>query len=146
MGKRKSKEMLMELIREYRPGEGGRAHGSTYPAIVQLVWRAKERDYTDEQGKSYLLTAVERGELDIIDLLLRAGADPNLGDDLQFKPLFAALLHRVPQRMHVIELLLQNGADPLLPSAGGLSAVDLAQMQNDLEVLECFERHLLSRE
>lgn len=135
----------MRLIREYRSGEGGKAHGSGYLSIVQFVWRSKDVNYTDEHGKSYLLTAVEQGQPDIVDLLLRAGADPDLGDERQIRPLSAALLRRIPQRKQVIELLLRHNANPLLPSAGGLSAMGLAQMQNDLETLERFERHLLSR-
>ncbi len=135
----------MGLIREYEAGEGRKGHGPTYLSIVQFVWRSKDLNYTDEQGKSYLLTAVEQGKVDIIELLLRAGADPNLGDKRQIRPLCAALLRRIPQRKQVIELLLRHDANPLLPGAGGLSAVGLAQAQNDLETLEQFERHLLSR-
>ena len=66
-----------------------------------------------ERGRNQfvrLLEAAARlGRAEVTELLLDAGADPNLLDEYGATPLdFATLLERIP----IVELLLNAGADP----------------------------------
>lgn len=63
----------------------------------------------DSFGKTALLWASRRGDLEAVQLLLRHGADPNVSDAVRRSPLHMAARSRsVP----LIETLIKYGADP----------------------------------
>jgi ankyrin repeat protein len=74
------------------------------------------------------------GRPDVVDLLLRAGADVNAKDIRGMTPLMWAV---ATDRPHpgIVGLLLAGGADPLVRSAVGESAVDWARKFNNPAVL-----------
>ena len=63
------------------------------------------------------------GHAEVVQLLLRNGADPNAKDNWHFTPLMEAA---IKAKIEVCIVLLQNGADPNVVNADGKSAVDLA--------------------
>lgn len=62
-----------------------------------------------------LYIAVEKNNLEIVELLLAAGADPNLPSQ-GFPPLFLAIEKNHPK---IVQVLLEAGADSSLPSQSG---------------------------
>ncbi|HEX2033457.1 MAG TPA: ankyrin repeat domain-containing protein [Chloroflexota bacterium] len=75
-----------------------------------------------------LIRAAERGELDVVELLLDAGADVDgaCGCSAGETPLWAAAAADYPQ---VVAYLLQRGADPNAPGPRGHTALHLAAMR-----------------
>ncbi len=70
--------------------------------------------------KTALFPAARLGRTQVTELLLAAGADPNLSDSGPTRPLnFAILFERVP----IVELLLAAGADPNWQNASGRAAL-----------------------
>ena len=84
--------------------------------------------------------AATGGHLEAAQLLIDAGADPNLIDDTSGYTAISLAAHRGDVEM--VKLLLANGADPL--EAGTLdSALDAARRHTDKpELLECIEKAL----
>lgn len=75
--------------------------------------------------------------LEIVRLLLAAGADPNVRQQAGFTPLQAAALHG---DLEMVEVLLDAGADPALRSDDGKSAADLAREKGHAAVVTRLER------
>ena len=71
-----------------------------------------------------LHAAVAGGKLEIVEALLRAGANPNAQQQQGFRP-----IHEAGTRANraLAELLLSHGADPSLPNDTGTNAIDLAR-------------------
>jgi len=78
-------------------------------------------ELTDLQQRTALLVAVETGNLDMVYLLLKNGADINAVEEKKHSPLVHAVWHYVTQmnsdpaelqnRIALVDLLLANGAD-----------------------------------
>jgi len=86
----------------------------------------------DKDGKTFLRHACADGKRDIAQLLLDAGADTNSRDNEGKTSLMAAAM---TGRLEVVELLLRYGADPLVESAGGDSAIKIAQRWRKEDIL-----------
>lgn len=85
----------------------------------------------DLWGKTVLLEAVERGDVEMVRLLLEAGAAPDLKSG-GFTPLGrAALLGHA----RIVRLLLRAGANPDLKSNDGNTPLTAAAGQNRVEAL-----------
>ncbi|KAI1472363.1 ankyrin repeat-containing domain protein [Daldinia caldariorum] len=69
--------------------------------------KCPEVDGTCDGGKTPLHAAVEKGHLDIVKMLVEAGADINAEDDMSKTPLFYARIH---ENKEIGEFLLENGA------------------------------------
>lgn len=85
----------------------------------------------DYYGGRALLNAVDAGNVELVRMLLDAGADPNLRGNGQ-RPLPLAA-----QRGHarIIQLLLRAGADPDLPGSDGNTPLFIAAQLNRVDVL-----------
>jgi hypothetical protein len=80
-----------------------------------------------------LMRAARRGDLEMVKVLLKAGANPNWCCCS-----CVTALHRAIRNHHVevVRRLLKAGADPRLLYDGGTSCLDLAKQAGDDEVVE----------
>ena len=87
---------LMKAVREGKLDEVKR--------LLKIELFKKNVDQQDEDGNTALLFAAEQGYEDILDLLLQAGADPNLSDFKQRTPLISAAYKG---KINIVKNLLQ---------------------------------------
>jgi len=80
-----------------------------------------------------LVDAKARRRFELIDALLEAGADPNLGSPLGITPLMTAAYLGLPK---TAEKLLRAGADPNRRDAWGQTALFYAVSQRNVAVVE----------
>ena len=81
-----------------------------YDVALRLVQEGAEPEYAKNDGSTPLSEAVRNNHLEVAELLIKAGADPELGDSM-FKrtPVFLAAANG---NAEMIEILCDNGADP----------------------------------
>ena len=80
-------------------------------------------DHTNEEGKTALMLACERGHEDIVHSLLSAGANVNIQDNDGWAALMIASKNN---HISIIHMLLQANANPHLKSSDGSNAVMIA--------------------
>jgi cytohesin len=88
-------------------------------------------------GQSLLHLAAQEGQLEMVALLIRAGANVDQADGSRETPLFAAIgATRTPAQDRIVDVLLDAGADPTLVNeqketplhrAAGLARADAVQ-------------------
>ncbi|MBI3927889.1 MAG: ankyrin repeat domain-containing protein [Armatimonadetes bacterium] len=90
---------------------------------------------TDEAGRTSLMLACDRGDLEMVELLLAAGADPAAREpDTGESALHCAVRRGNPG---IVKTLLAAGADPDLPDTWeGSTPLALAASQGDLPLVE----------
>lgn len=76
------------------------------------------------QGGTALIAAASAGRFRVVELLLAAGADPNLSDDAGTPPLIHAVL---ADSLPCVKLLMQSGADPTRCDADGRDAASYSR-------------------
>jgi hypothetical protein len=91
-----------------------------------LIDKGADVDKQDNDGRTALYVASERGHLDVARLLIDKGADVDKKDNGGFAPVFAASLYG---HLDVARLLIDNGADTLSVSANGRSTLALWNTQ-----------------
>ena len=83
--------------------------------------------------KTALFPAARLGRTQVTELLLAAGADPNLSDSGPTRPLnFAILFERIP----IVELLLNAGANPNWQNASGRAALHYIALIGNARIAE----------
>jgi ankyrin repeat protein len=85
------------------------------------------------------MVAVGSGNERMVELLLSAGADPNLGDDRGETPLTLAALNPLGS-INVVRLLLRAGADPNHEYPLGQTLVESARQMGSPRAAELLER------
>jgi len=80
-----------------------------------------------------LHAAVAGGKLEIVEALLRAGANPNAQQQQGFRPIHEA---GTKANRALADLLLSHGADPSLPNDTGSNAIDLAREKGHTDFAE----------
>ena len=90
-------------------------------------------DHTNEEGKTALMLACERGHEDIVHSLLSAGANVNIQDNKGRTALMRAIEHN---HISIIHMLLQANANPHLKKSNGSNAVMIASYYGNYEVVE----------
>ena len=90
-------------------------------------------DHTNEEGKTALMLACERGHEDIVHSLLSAGANVNIQDNKGWTALMIASEHN---HISIIQMLLQADANPHLIKSNGSNAVMIASYHGNYEVVE----------
>ena len=99
------------------------------PHVVRLLLnmsgsRRAQVDATGYSNKTPLFEAVIRGDSEIVDLLLEAGADPNASDNTYAVPLNFAIIF---ERADIVKRLLAAGADPDGDQRNKSSLLDLCR-------------------
>jgi ankyrin repeat protein len=84
-----------------------------------------------------LHSAAAAGQLEVIEVLLAAGADVNAVQHGGYTPLLEAA---ATGRAELVETLLERGADPAARLADGRTAVDLAATGGHVQLAERLER------
>ena len=94
----------------------------------------------DGSGTSLLHHAARNGRSDIVEMLIRAGANP----DVQNVKELDTPLHYVALHGHtdMVELLLRLGANPHAKNADGKTPLDRAHQSRSRETVAAFEAHL----
>uniref|UniRef100_A0A1X7SQE0 Uncharacterized protein n=1 Tax=Amphimedon queenslandica TaxID=400682 RepID=A0A1X7SQE0_AMPQE len=90
-------------------------------------------DHTNEEGRTALMLACERGHEDIVHSLLSAGADVNIQDNEGWTALMIA---SKCNHISIIHMLLQANANPHLKTSDGSNAVMIASYHGNYEVVE----------
>ena len=89
-------------------------------------------------GKTALIIASQNNNLDIVELLLDAGANPNKQDIEGNTPLFISLEEDVSE--NIIQILLEAGADPYIKNNNGANSILIAKRytyrKKYLEIME----------
>uniref|UniRef100_A0A1X7TSM0 Uncharacterized protein n=1 Tax=Amphimedon queenslandica TaxID=400682 RepID=A0A1X7TSM0_AMPQE len=90
-------------------------------------------DHTNEEGKTALMLACERGHEDIVHSLLIAGANVNIQDNKGWTALMMASKYN---HISIIHMLLQANANPHLKASAGSNAVIIASYVGNYEVVQ----------
>lgn len=101
-----------------------------------------------KRGESYLRGCIERGHLEVMALLLSAGADLETNERLQGgltaggPPLFAAIVAPQPTttRLNMLKMLIDAGADPLI-TIGGRSGMSHAVKEGNTQIADLLRKH-----
>ncbi|XCN71501.1 MAG: ankyrin repeat domain-containing protein [Candidatus Electrothrix aestuarii] len=78
-----------------------------------------------------LTSSVRSNNLNIVEFLLKNGADPNIRNYKELTPLMIAV---VKQYFDIIKLLIKYGADPNIKTSDGVRALDLANLCKSKEI------------
>lgn len=90
-------------------------------------------------GATYLWIATKKNRLDIVELLLEYGADPNrqcLNLDECYDEYPLHLASTSPQVSDILETLLNHGADPNVRMLHGVTPIFLALQNDNLEAVQ----------
>ena len=90
-------------------------------------------DHTNEEGKTALMLACEKGHEDIVHSLLSAGANVNIQDNNGWTALMIAIEHNY---ISIIHMLLQANANPHLKLSDGSNAVMIASYHGNYVVVD----------
>lgn len=98
-------------------------------------------DHQDEQGFGALHFAVQKGEIEIVELMLRSGISVDLQDEFGNTALWRGMMDNVSAS--IIELLLRYGADPDRANHYGVSPRQLLSPDNKnyLHIKNLLERY-----
>lgn len=91
--------------------------------------------HSDRAGRTALAHALRHASVQVIALLLDAGADPNRADVDGRTPLHQLLLARRPEAELLVRALILAGADPARPSADGVTPTGLAWLTTQPELV-----------
>ena len=100
---------------------------------VEFLLQAVNIDHINEEDKTALILACERGHEDIVHSLMSAGANVNIQDNDGWTALMRASAHN---HISIIHMLLQADANPHLKSSYGSNAVMIASYCGNYEVVE----------
>jgi ankyrin repeat protein len=109
-----------------------------HDAAIELIDHHANVNTPASDGTTALHWAVHNGDVDLVDRLLRAGADAKAKNQFGATPMSeAAFLGKVA----VIEKLLKSGADPDSPSADGQTALMLIARTENVAAAKLLLEH-----
>jgi ankyrin repeat protein len=92
--------------------------------LLPLIARAKSINYLSPQGITALIAAIGSQIPELVEILLKHGADVNLSNATDYIPLMEAM--QGSQNHQIVKLLLTNGADVNATTDIGLQAIHTA--------------------
>jgi len=108
--------------------------------VEYLLKFPQELDILDASGTSLLHRAARNGKSDIVEMVIRAGANPNVRNVNELDtPLHHVAWHGDTD---MVKLLLRLGADPHAKNADGTTPLDRAHHSRSRETIAAFEAHL----
>ena len=120
-------------------------------ATVEWMLEFKiDLNYIDDEGYSAVHAAIESGEIEILELLLKSGANPNIGMDNSYvcvngwSPAHMAAAHN---EVKALDLLKENGADFTLrtPIDDYTTPYEEAVLLQKTKSIKWFERNKLAK-
>jgi ankyrin repeat protein len=96
-------------------------------------WRGKHFNMPAPTGELPITVAVSSGHQDVLDLLIKYGADVNSRDNQGMTPLLYACQHG---RAEAVKSLIDAGADPDLPYSDGRPPVVVAAAKNHASIVK----------
>jgi len=97
-------------------------------------------DAQDNEKKTALHFAIDLEHWDLVELLIKNGADPNTHDINGNSPLMPAIRNATENKTY-IRLLLENGADPSLPNDTGETPLDKMRSVGYTKMVELLEKY-----
>jgi hypothetical protein len=107
------------------------------PDIVEQLL-ARGAALLPEDGPRALETVAGLGHVEIVRLLLAAGADPSATDEIDATALMWASPHG---HVEVVRLLLAAGANPAHRDVGGMTVLEYARVSGSTETVARIESH-----
>jgi ankyrin repeat protein len=107
-------------------------------AIYYAIEEGANVNEQDKNGWSALYYAVDAGNISIIELLLRNGANVDIKDIYGITPLYRAVFNCEGDGS-IIKLLLNYGADKYLKNNFGVSPYDLSHIISNYPVSQFLE-------
>jgi ankyrin repeat protein len=102
--------------------------------LTAQIQKTENINVTSAAGKTPLHFAVIAGQINSTQILLDAGADPNIGDMYNKTPLYYAVENK---NAAIVKLLVKFDADPSKKSyCKNMSPYDLAMSMNNQDILE----------
>lgn len=104
--------------------------GNNTSMIKEFISHGGDVNTANKYGDSLLRYALSNGSVEAVELLLEAGANPNLANDLGNAP-----LHWTSNcDPRIVQLFLEAGADPNLPNNGVFPIYSAVKGQNSKNV------------
>lgn len=102
--------------------------------LVEMLLEAGANvEYQNKHNDTVLFYAVYRGQLEIVELLLKRGVKINSRGSQDFTPLLVSIEQKSPANMDILRLLIENGANPKDALPNGATALHLAMIKADLD-------------
>jgi ankyrin repeat protein len=108
-------------------------HNDDAAAVARLVGEHTNLNAREQDGATALAWAAMRSNSAIAELLLKAGADPNLANEMGVSPLLLAIENASGS---IATLLLEKGADPNLVRESGETPLMAASRLGQVEVVK----------
>lgn len=116
----------------------GKESASGIDELKQLVKLGMDLEQTDEYGRTALLKAAEKGELEIVEYLADHGADTDVRDCSGMTALIYAAWFG---QLSVVQYLVEHVADKDAQDSDGWTAMMYAVMYDKVEVLQYLVEH-----
>ena len=132
---------------------GGSLDGADFGAVLRSGWGKdppegtidqilEECDFKEIPGVTVLhIASKENNEPEIIDLLVKSGANVNAQDAEGFTPLHMAAIHG---NLKIVKKLVDLEADVNIVTTDGKNAAELAHLNEELEIEEYLELKMAS--
>ena len=108
------------------------AHFDDVNEVIDMLHGGMPINSRDKDGYTALYWAVFSNHTDVVDELLRNGADVNVRNSYDWTPLHAAAHNNTD----MMKVLLQHGAEPTIRNNRGETALDVARMFNGEEAIQ----------
>lgn len=101
--------------------------------LLEMIRKAKNPNFQDDNGTSYLHRACQAHYVEAIIVLLERGANPNITDNGGNIPIFDALGRLNEKNNEILEIMLKNGLD-LNKMVGKMTVRERIEMFDDDEM------------
>ena len=102
--------------------------------LAAVKWALENGLEVKDKKEDLLTRPADNGALDIVQVLLTKGANPNVPDSLGYTPLLHAVLTE-SSSLEMVKLLLEHGADAKVKAKDGLTALSFAKRKGWSEVI-----------
>lgn len=107
--------------------------------IRMLIDASADVNAISDKGVSVLESGLAIGNCEVIELLLKSGANPNKQDvTYGYTLLMLAIIYN---HLDIVKMLLQYGADPKIIAKDGKTALDFAYEKGYLDIAELIQSH-----